>query len=118
MRRLVWQNRFVFQLIFYFNYFRHFPSVLLLAILALWKLASRTNHRSTCSEEKLLNDSGAGHPLNNFSKPSQTTDVESSMLVMSSISVGPSWWQIMLGWWKNFFGGEIKSFDKMLGLWP
>ena len=65
-------------------------------------------------EEKALNDSGAGYPLNNFSKPSQTGDVESSMLVMSSISVGPSWWQMSIGWWKNFFGGEIKSFDKML----
>ena len=66
------------------------------------------------NEEKALNDSGAGYPLNNFSKPSQTGDIESSMLVMSSISVGPSWWQITIGWWKNFFGGEIKSFDKML----
>ena len=65
-------------------------------------------------EEKLLNDSGAAYPLNNFSKPSQTGDIESSMLVMSSISVGPSWWQITIGWWKNLFGGEIKSFDKML----
>jgi len=65
-------------------------------------------------EEKALNDSGAGHPLNNLSKPSQTRDIESSTLVMSSISVGPSWWQMMIGGWKNFFGGEIKSFDKML----
>ena len=65
-------------------------------------------------EEKALNDSGAGHPLNNLSKPSQSTDVESSLLVMSSITVGPSWWQMLLGGWKNFFGGEIKSFDKML----
>ena len=65
-------------------------------------------------EEKALNDSGAGHPLNNLSKPSQPTEVESSTLVMSSITVGPSWWQMILGGWKNFFGGEIKSFDKML----
>ena len=49
-----------------------------------------------------------------LSKPSQTTDVESSLLVMSSVTVGPSWWQMILGGWKNFFGGEIKSFDKML----
>jgi uncharacterized protein YbjQ (UPF0145 family) len=65
-------------------------------------------------DEKSLNDAGAGHPLNNLSKPSQPTDVESSLLVMSSITVGPSWWQMILGGWKNFFGGEIKSFDKML----
>ena len=65
-------------------------------------------------DEKALNDAGAAHPLNNLSKPSQPTDVESSVLVMSSITVGPSWWQMILGGWKNFFGGEIKSFDKML----
>ena len=67
------------------------------------------------SEEKALNDSGAGNPINNLSKPSQTGDIESSMLVMSSISVGPSWWQMLTGGWKNFFGGKIQSYDKMLG---
>ena len=66
------------------------------------------------AEELALNNSGAGHPINNLSKPSQTNDVESSMLVMSGVTVGPSWWQMMVGGWKNFFGGEIKSFDKML----
>ncbi|MGB2170797.1 MAG: hypothetical protein ACPH2L_08135, partial [Poseidonia sp.] len=29
-------------------------------------------------EEKVLNDLGATHPLNNLSKPSQTGDIESS----------------------------------------
>ncbi|CAI8345416.1 MAG: Uncharacterised protein [Candidatus Poseidoniaceae archaeon] len=67
------------------------------------------------SEEKALNDSGAGHPINNLSKPAHSTDVENSTLVMSSISVGPSWWQMMLGGWKNIFGGKIESYDKMLG---
>ena len=67
------------------------------------------------AEEMALNNSGAGHPVSNLSKPSQATDIETSMLVMSSISVGPSWWQMMLGGWKNFFGGRIESYDKMLG---
>ncbi len=66
-------------------------------------------------EEKALNHAGAPNPVNNLSKPSQATQIESSMLVMSSISVGPSWWQMMLGGWKNFFGGRIESYDKMLG---
>ena len=67
------------------------------------------------NEEKALNDSGAGNPINNLSKPSQAGDIETSMLVMSSISVGPSWWQMITGGWKNFFGGKIESYDKMLG---
>ena len=67
------------------------------------------------AEEKALNDSGAAHPVSNLSTPSRTDKVETSMLVMTSISVGPSWWQMMLGGWKNFFGGRIESYDKMLG---
>ena len=41
-------------------------------LLAVRKLASRQNHGSTANEEKALNDSGAGNPINNLSKPSQT----------------------------------------------
>ncbi|MGB1985833.1 MAG: hypothetical protein ACPHS8_05235, partial [Candidatus Poseidoniaceae archaeon] len=63
------------------------------------------------AEEKALNDSGAAHPVSNLSTPSRTDKVETSMLVMTSISVGPSWWQMMLGGWKNFFGGRIESYD-------
>jgi uncharacterized protein YbjQ (UPF0145 family) len=67
------------------------------------------------AEEKALNDSGAAHPVSNLSTPSRTDNIETSMLVMTSISVGPSWWQMMVGGWKNFFGGRIESYDKMLG---
>ena len=68
------------------------------------------------NEEKALNDSGAGNPINNLSKPSQTGDIEASMLVMSSISVGPSWWQMSIG------GGRISLVEKSIlrqdvGLW-
>ena len=54
------------------------------------------------NEEKALNDSGAGNPINNLSKPSQTGDIEASMLVMSSISVGTSWWQMLTRWMEEF----------------
>ena len=64
------------------------------------------------AEEKSLE--GRANPVTNLSKPSQTRQIESSSLVMESISVGPSWWQIMIGGIKNLFGGKIHSYDKML----
>ena len=33
---------------------------------------------------------------------------------MESISVGPSWWQMLMGGIKGIFGGKIHSYDKML----
>jgi uncharacterized protein YbjQ (UPF0145 family) len=64
------------------------------------------------TEEKALE--GRANPVTNLSKPSQARQIESSSLVMESISVGPSWWQMMTGGIKNLFGGKIHSYDKML----
>ena len=65
------------------------------------------------TEEKALL-SASSDPVSNLSKPSQARQIESSSLVMESISVGPSWWQMMTGGIKNLFGGKIQSYDKML----
>jgi uncharacterized protein YbjQ (UPF0145 family) len=65
------------------------------------------------TEEKALL-SASSDPVSNLSKPSQARQIESSSLVMESISVGPSWWQMMTGGIKNLFGGKIHSYDKML----
>jgi uncharacterized protein YbjQ (UPF0145 family) len=64
------------------------------------------------TEEKALE--GRTNPVTNLSKPSQARQIASSSLVMESISVGPSWWQMLMGGIKNFFGGKIHSYDKML----
>ena len=64
------------------------------------------------TEEKSLE--GRANPVTNLSKPSQARQIESSSLVMESISVGPSWWQMLIGGIKNLFGGKIHSYDKML----
>ena len=64
------------------------------------------------TEEKALE--GRANPVTNLSKPSQARQIESSSLVMESISVGPSWWQMLTGGIKNLFGGKIHSYDKML----
>ena len=68
-------------------------------------------HKLDTEEKSLM---GRANPVTNLSKPSQARQIESSSLVMESISVGPSWWQIMIGGIKNLFGGKIHSYDKML----
>ena len=64
------------------------------------------------TEEKALQ--GTVNPVSNLSNPSQARQIDSSSLVMESISVGPSWWQMMMGAIKGLFGGKIHSYDKML----
>ena len=63
-------------------------------------------------EEKAL--VGRANPVSNLSNPSQARQIDSSSLVMESISVGPSWWQMFTGGIKGLFGGKIHSYDKML----
>jgi len=64
------------------------------------------------TEEKAL--LGRANPVSNLSNPSQARQIDSSSLVMESISVGPSWWQMFTGGIKGLFGGKIHSYDKML----
>ena len=35
-------------------------------------------------------------------------------LVMANVSVGPSWWQILLAKIKSLFGGSLTSYDRVL----
>ena len=64
------------------------------------------------TEEKALE--GTVNPVSNLSNPSQARQIDSSSLIMESISVGPSWWQMLMGSIKGLFGGKIHSYDKML----
>tara|TARA_B100001996_G_scaffold380446_1_gene367899 strand:+ start:251 stop:754 length:504 start_codon:yes stop_codon:yes gene_type:complete len=64
------------------------------------------------TEEKAL--VGRANPVSNLSNPSQARQIDSSSLVMESIAVGPSWWQMLMGSIKGLFGGKIHSYDKML----
>ena len=35
-------------------------------------------------------------------------------LVFTNVTVGPSWWQLFIGWLKGIFGGEIQSYSRVL----
>lgn len=35
-------------------------------------------------------------------------------LIFANITVGPSWWQMFVGWLKSIFGGEVQSYSRVL----
>ena len=55
-----------------------------------------------------------GDNIHTLSKPINIEKVSSAGLVMTNITVSPSWWQLFLGNIKSLFGGQIKSYDKVL----
>ena len=94
-----------------------FLSLPLFIYLASWMFGNLHQNKLLLkleTEEKSLQ--GRANPVTNLSKPSQVRQVDSSSLVMESISVGPSWWQMFTGGIKNLFGGKIHTYDKMLSL--
>ena len=52
--------------------------------------------------------------LSTLSKPLPERKIGSTGLVMSNITVSPSWWQLFLGSIRSIFGGNIVSYDKVL----
>jgi uncharacterized protein YbjQ (UPF0145 family) len=49
-----------------------------------------------------------------LSKPFPEREINRTGLIMSNITVAPSWWQLFLGSIRSIFGGNIVSYDKML----
>ncbi len=52
--------------------------------------------------------------LSTLSKPIPERNIKQAGLVVSNITVAPSWWQLFLGSIRSIFGGKIVSFDKVL----
>ena len=55
-----------------------------------------------------------GDNIHTLSKPISLEQISQCGLVMTNITVSPSWWQLFLGGIKSIFGGQIQSFDKVL----
>ena len=64
--------------------------------------------------EKLVMQQLGKDNLSTLSKPVPEREIAQTGLVMSNITVSPSWWQIFLGSIRSIFGGNIVSFDKVL----
>ena len=52
--------------------------------------------------------------LHTLSTPVPNRKISKAGLVMSNITVAPSWWQLFLGTIRSIFGGKIESYDKVL----
>lgn len=66
------------------------------------------------TREKLVMRQLGKDNLSTLSKPVPERNITQTGLVMSNITVSPSWWQLFLGSIRSIFGGNIVSFDKVL----
>ena len=49
-------------------------------------------------------------PITNLSKPISNKKILNSSLMWESVVIGPSWWQMLLGWIGSLFGGRLNTF--------
>lgn len=64
--------------------------------------------------EKRVAQLVGGDNIHTLSRPINLENISQCGLVMTNITVAPSWWQLFIGQIKSIFGGQIKSFDKVL----
>ena len=49
-------------------------------------------------------------PISNLSTPVNDQKIMNSSLMWESVVIGPSWWQMLLGWIGSIFGGRLNAF--------
>ena len=49
-------------------------------------------------------------PISNLSTPINNQKIMNSSLMWESVVIGPSWWQMLLGWIGSIFGGRLNAF--------
>ena len=90
-----------------------FPLAFIYSMLFGWLHESKRMKKLIAREQKVAAISG-GDNIHTLSTPINMEKVTSAGLVMTNITVSPSWWQLFLGNIKSIFGGQIKSYDKVL----
>ena len=101
----------IYAIIFVFIAF--FPAAFIYSMLFGWLHQSRRAKKLVAREQRVAAISG-GDNIHTLSQPISMENVSSAGLVMTNITVSPSWWQLFLGNIKSIFGGQIKSYDKVL----
>ena len=66
------------------------------------------------TREKLVMQQLGKDNLSTLSMPVPERKITQTGLVMSNITVSPSWWQLFLGSIRSIFGGNIVSYDTVL----
>ena len=90
-----------------------FPLAFIYSMLFGWLHESKRMKKLIAREQKVAAISG-GDNIHTLSTPINMEKVTSAGLVMTNITVSPSWWQLFLGNIKSIFGGQIISYDKVL----
>lgn len=90
-----------------------FPLAFIYSMLFGWAHQSSKNKKLLAREQKVAGIVG-GDNIHTLSTPINLEDISKCGLVMTNITVSPSWWQLFIGGIKSIFGGQIKSYDKVL----
>ena len=90
-----------------------FPLAFIYSMLFGWLHESKRMKKLIAREQKVAAISG-GDNIHTLSTPINMEKVTSAGLVMTNITVSPSWWQLFLGNIESIFDGQIKSYDKVL----
>tara|TARA_B100000212_G_scaffold44063_1_gene28392 strand:+ start:15730 stop:16251 length:522 start_codon:yes stop_codon:yes gene_type:complete len=90
-----------------------FPLAFIYSMLFGW-IHQSSNQKKLLSREKITAGVVGGDNIHTLSKPIRLEKISHAGLVMSNITVAPSWWQLFVGSLKSIFGGQIQSYDKVL----
>lgn len=90
-----------------------FPLAFIYSMLFGWIHESGRQKKLIAREQKVAGIVG-GDNIHTLSTPINLENISQCGLVMTNITVSPSWWQLFLGSIKSIFGGQIQSYDKVL----
>jgi len=90
-----------------------FPAAFIYSMLFGWIHESGRQKKLLAREQKVAGIVG-GDNIHTLSTPINLENISQCGLVMTNITVSPSWWQLFLGSIKSIFGGQIQSYDKVL----
>lgn len=90
-----------------------FPLAFIYSMLFGWIHESGRQKKLLAREQKVAGIVG-GDNIHTLSTPISLEKISQCGLVMTNITVSPSWWQLFLGSIKSIFGGQIQSYDKVL----
>ena len=90
-----------------------FPLAFIYSMLFGWIHESSRAKKLLVREQKVAEIVG-GDNIHTLSSPINLEKISQCGLVMTNITVSPSWWQLFVGGIKSIFGGQIQSYDKVL----
>jgi len=91
-----------------------FPTLAFIYSMLFARFHQGRSQKKLLQRESLVMQQLGKDNLSTLSKPVDGREIVQTGLVMSNITVSPSWWQLFLGTIRSIFGGNIVSYDKIL----